>query len=86
VLEALAAGLPCVVTPQVLEGLPDGVRAGCATAADATAFANAILALLRKEPAERRRIASLADLASLRWNIQLRPLLDLTAAASRGLS
>jgi len=83
VLEALAAGLPCVVTPQVLEGLPNSVRAGCATAADATAFANAILALLRKEPAERRRIASLADLACLQWNIQLRPILALTAAAFR---
>jgi sugar transferase (PEP-CTERM/EpsH1 system associated) len=81
VLESLAAGLPCVVTPQVLQGLPTGVRAGCSTAADARAFADAILALLRQEPAERRRIARLADVASLQWSVQLQPILALTAAA-----
>src|SRR6185503_7468001 len=43
VLEALAAGLPTVLTPEVLQGLPIGVRGGCRVAASAAAFADAIL-------------------------------------------
>ncbi len=35
VLEAVAAGLPAVVTPAVFEGLPDAVRPACRVAADA---------------------------------------------------
>ena len=60
VLEALAAGLPCVVTPQVLEGLPDAARPGCRVAADPAGFAGALIELLgtpagRAAPHRRRR-------------------------------
>ena len=40
VLEAVAAGLPAVVTPVVLEGVPAEVRPACAPAGDAFAFAD----------------------------------------------
>src|SRR5204862_707554 len=45
VLEAVAAGLPAVVTPAVYEGLPDTVRPACRVAADAGGFAEAIAQL-----------------------------------------
>jgi sugar transferase (PEP-CTERM/EpsH1 system associated) len=79
VLEAIAAGLPCVVTPQVLEGLPSAVRPACLTASDAQTFAASIVDLLKKEPHERRRIAQQADLSSLTWSATLGRFLDLIA-------
>jgi sugar transferase (PEP-CTERM/EpsH1 system associated) len=77
VLEALAAGLPCVVTPQVLEGLPDGVRAGCRVAEQPASFARAIVELLKLPAAERRRTAARAELSGLNWPSQLAPMLTL---------
>jgi len=74
VLEALAAGLPTVVTPQVLEGLPEGVHAGCRIAASALTFANEILTLLALGPLERRALAARASLDSLSWDMQLAPM------------
>jgi sugar transferase (PEP-CTERM/EpsH1 system associated) len=77
VLEALAAGLPAVVTPQVMEGLPAVARAGCSSAVSAADFAAAVTALLRSSPMERRAIAARADLDGLSWNQQLAPVYDL---------
>ena len=74
VLEALAAGLPVVATPAVVEGLPPVARAGCVTAAEAVPFADAVIGLLRQTPVDRRRFAGRADLTSLTWSAQLRPL------------
>ena len=79
VLEAIAAGLPCVVTPGVLEGLPLSVRPACLVGHDAGSFADAILSLLRESPNERRRIAGRPNLAQLTWGAQLVPLLDALA-------
>jgi len=81
VLEALAAGLPCVVTPQVLEGLPDAVRPGCRVGADPAAFARELITLLELPPAERRQIAAGAELGRLGWRAQLSPMLDLVRQA-----
>ena len=81
VLEALAAGLPCVVTPQVLDGLPEAVRPGCRVAADPAAFAGALIALLQLPPVERRRAAAAAELGRLGWGAQLAPMLDLVREA-----
>jgi len=81
VLEALAAGLPCVVTPQVLEGLPDAVRPGCRVGADPAAFARELITLLELPPAERRQIAAGAELGRLGWRAQLAPMLDLVRQA-----
>jgi glycosyltransferase involved in cell wall biosynthesis len=82
VLEALAAGLPVVVTSTVMEGLPDEAHAGCSIANDADAFAEETLALLALSGAERRRLASRADLTALSWESQLRPLLGILEDAA----
>jgi glycosyltransferase involved in cell wall biosynthesis len=83
VLEAIAAGLPCVVTPAVYEGLPDTIHPACTEAKDPRAFANAIVARLRETPQARRGRAETADLSSLTWSAQLRPLVDLLVATGR---
>jgi sugar transferase (PEP-CTERM/EpsH1 system associated) len=43
VLEALAAGLPIVSTPQVSAGLPDGLRCFCTASDSPQSFANAVI-------------------------------------------
>lgn len=84
VLEAIAAGLPVVVTPVVAEGLPRGLGEACRTAATPQAFADEVVALLSRSAAERRALAARADLTALSWPERLRPALDLlTEAASR---
>jgi sugar transferase (PEP-CTERM/EpsH1 system associated) len=77
VLEGLAAGLPAVVTPQVEEGLPAAVRAGCRTAADPTAFAAHIVSLLSLTPDDRRRLALAAQVERLDWRSTLQPAIEL---------
>jgi len=83
VLEAIAAGLPCVVTPPVFDGLPVAVRPACAVAADEDSFAAAVVSLLRQDHDSRRRTAARADLSELDWTRQLLPFLDVLAAARR---
>lgn len=82
VLEALAAGLPVVVSPVVAEGLPKSVEAGVTVADSDAHFAAAIGRLLALTPAERRRIAASADLTALTWERQLEPLWDILVAAA----
>ncbi len=74
VLEAVAAGLPCIATPPVVEGLPAEVLPACVEAGDADAFARALVAALGQTPAERRARAASADLAPLRWEARLNEL------------
>jgi sugar transferase (PEP-CTERM/EpsH1 system associated) len=83
VLEALAAGLPTVLTPEVASGLTDAVLRACVTAHDPNQFADAVIRLLRAAPAERRRTAASAPLAALNWSNQLR---DLEAILRDGVS
>jgi sugar transferase (PEP-CTERM/EpsH1 system associated) len=83
VLEAVASGLPCVVTPAVAEGLPPEVEPACTVGESPRQFADAIGALLRRAPSERRAVAARADLAALSWANRLRPLVPLLAAAAR---
>jgi sugar transferase (PEP-CTERM/EpsH1 system associated) len=80
VLEALAAGLPCVVTPQVLDGLPETARMACQAASAADVFAAAVVSLLETDPSGRRAVAARADLTSLSWEAQLRPVAGLLEA------
>ena len=84
VLEAIAAGLPCVVTSEVAEGLPREVMPACSIGEDHRQFADALSEFLARTPDERRARASRADLTSLRWSMRLRPLVPLLEAASLG--
>lgn len=86
VLEAVAAGLPVVVTPAVMEGLPLQVTAACRTAETAEKFAAEVAALLDRDPEDRRRLADSTDLDALAWASRLRPLRALVEKAAQGAS
>jgi glycosyltransferase involved in cell wall biosynthesis len=74
VLEALASGVPAVVTPSVFDGLPEAVRVGCVRAGSAAEFAAALLSLLGESPDSRRQRALGARLSALAWAERLSPL------------
>jgi polysaccharide biosynthesis protein PslH len=84
VLEAVAAGLPVVVTAQVHEGLPVEVRPACRLAADGEQFAAAVIDLLGQSSVTRRAVAERADLKGLAWENRLNPLRSLLTAAQAG--
>lgn len=71
VLEAVAAGLPTVVTPAVMEGLPGAVAKACTLGDTAGNFASAVVQWLEAAPAERRSHAATADIESVSWGRQL---------------
>jgi glycosyltransferase involved in cell wall biosynthesis len=73
VLEAVAAGLPTVVTRIFDNGLPHEIRSGCSVAGTPQEFADAIVSFLAMPPGERRRRAASADVASLSWTGRLAP-------------
>lgn len=83
VLEAVAAGLPAIVTPQVFEGIPDAITPACRTARTPQEFAEQVLALLSKSPGERRQIAQQADFRSMSWENRLSPLFDILERAAK---
>ena len=60
VLEAVAAGLPVVVTPVVADGLPAEVMPACVTGDTAARFAAHVLDLFAAPPAGRRAMAAAA--------------------------
>jgi sugar transferase (PEP-CTERM/EpsH1 system associated) len=87
VLEAVAAGLPTVVTPNIMASLPATVARACVAADTAAALADAIVTLLAHTPEERRALAARADLSRLGWDEQLAPfaqLLQRAALSRRG--
>jgi polysaccharide biosynthesis protein PslH len=85
VIEALAAGLPVVVTPVVSKGLPAEALPGCLQPAeDPDEFAKAVLDLLAKSPAERRQRAAAARLESLAWTQQIKSLKQILDTAIAG--
>jgi glycosyltransferase involved in cell wall biosynthesis len=84
VIEAIAAGLPVVVTPQVAVGLPAEAMPACVEATEADAFAQGVLRLLELTPDERRKRAAAANLDSLSWPTTLRPLLDIVGHVIEG--
>jgi glycosyltransferase involved in cell wall biosynthesis len=83
VLEALAAGLPCVVSAPVFEGVPYAARAGCVEGNTPAAFAASVIQLLSMRPVERRRLASRVNLSELSWREALAPLGALLHAVAR---
>lgn len=67
VLEALGAGLPCVVTPAVAEGLPNLALRGCLVHDDAPGFAAAVTNLLDAPWHERQSMVTAAHADGLDW-------------------
>jgi sugar transferase (PEP-CTERM/EpsH1 system associated) len=83
VLEALAAGVPCIVTPAVLEGLPATARSACLCRKDAAGFAEAIVACLLHPASATGRSAIRESVQALDWDLQLRPFLPILEEAVR---
>ena len=73
VLEAVAAGLPVVMTSPVREGMPDALDSVCTVADEPEAFATAVIRRLRTEPGSDAHPTHTA-LASLRWSHRLAAL------------
>ena len=87
-LEAIAAGLPIVITPAVAEGLPKEAAPAVAVAGLPEEFAEHVVALLSMSPQARRSRAALANLSGLHWGNTLSPLGKLLeiAATSKNTS
>jgi sugar transferase (PEP-CTERM/EpsH1 system associated) len=83
VLEALAAGLPCVVSTPVFEGVPDAARAGCVEGTTPSAFAASVIRLLSMRPDQRRQLAGQVDLSELSWRAAFAPLNSLIHSVTR---
>jgi sugar transferase (PEP-CTERM/EpsH1 system associated) len=83
VLEAVAAGLPVVITAAVAGGVPSAVASATRLANAADEFARHVLELLACTPAERRAIALSADLEALNWDATLEPLWPILRNAAR---
>lgn len=81
-LEAIAAGLPIVITEAVAGGLPDAAAYASSVANTPSQFAAHALALLALSPDQRRARAASSDLSHLSWNEILRPLWPLLDSAS----
>jgi sugar transferase (PEP-CTERM/EpsH1 system associated) len=82
-LEAIAAGLPIVITEAVAGGLPPAAAHASSVANTPERFAEQVLALLALSPVERRARAAAADLSTLTWTHTLAPLWPLLEHASR---
>ena len=80
-LEAIAAGLPIVITPAVADGLPAEALPAALVAQSREDFAQQVLQLLSLTPDARRARASAAALGAMHWANTLRPLSELLAAA-----
>jgi sugar transferase (PEP-CTERM/EpsH1 system associated) len=79
VLEAVAAGLPVVVTPAVGRGIPAKMQPACDVAETSATFAEAIAKWLAEPPHARRACADRVNLTLLSWERQLasiRPIVE----------
>jgi glycosyltransferase involved in cell wall biosynthesis len=83
VLEAVAAGLPAVITPVVETGVPAEILPACIVAAAAPAFADAIVGVLNEPAAARRARVRAIDLAPLTWPRRLDVVSQLVARAAQ---
>ena len=81
-LEAVAAGLPIVVTKAVAAGLP-ALGEAALVADDAPTFATAVIEILGVTATARRARALSADLGPLQWQHTLKPLWPLLESAGR---
>ena len=83
-LEAIACGLPIVITSAVAAGLPRGLEPALTVADTAPQFARSVIELLELPAATRRARAVAADLGELKWSRTLQPLEPLLRDAARG--
>ena len=81
-LEAVAAGLPVVMTSAVSGGLPSEIGPASRIADSPETFASHVVDLLERSGPERRSIAGSADLSGLSWESRLAPLYQILAEAS----
>jgi sugar transferase (PEP-CTERM/EpsH1 system associated) len=82
-LEAIAAGLPIVITEAVAGGLPPDAASASRIASTPTQFANHVLDVLALPPMQRRALADSADLSGLAWSHTLEPLWPILQSAVR---
>ena len=82
-LEAIAAGLPIVITEAVAGGLPPQAAYASRVANTPERFADDLLDLLRLTPIERRAMARGADFSGLTWLRTLATLWPLFESAAR---
>jgi glycosyltransferase involved in cell wall biosynthesis len=82
-LEAIAAGLPIVITEAVAGGLPAEAAYASRVANTADQFAAHVADLLARTPAERRAMAMSADFSKLTWSRTLMPLWPIVDAAAK---
>ena len=82
-LEAIAAGLPIVITEAVAGGLPPQAAYASRVANRPERFADHLLELLALTPIERRAMARAADLSALTWPRTLAPLWPIFESAAR---
>ena len=81
-LEAIAAGLPIVITDAVAGGLPPQAMAAARVANTPQAFAEHVVDLLNHSAQERRAIAASGDLSELTWSRTLAPLWSILERAA----
>jgi sugar transferase (PEP-CTERM/EpsH1 system associated) len=81
-LEAIAAGLPIVITEAVAGGLPHAAAYASLVANTPPRFAAHVIDLLNKPAAERRAMALRSDLSGLTWPRTLEPLVPILERAA----
>jgi polysaccharide biosynthesis protein PslH len=85
-LEAIAAGLPIVITGAVAGGLPEVAASASRVADTPEDFAARVLDLLSLSPEQRRGIARSANLSELTWSRTLEPLWPIIKAAAESVT
>ncbi len=83
VLEAVAAGLPTVVTPNIMSSLPPTIADACVAGNTANDLADAIAGLLEQSPEQRRAFAARAHVDALTWERQLAAVPSILAEAAQ---
>ena len=85
-LEAIAAGLPIVITGEVAGGLPESAASASRIANTPEDFAAHVINLLSLSPEQRRTIARSANLSELTWSRTLEPLWPIMKAAAESMT